>query len=423
MSFLVTGILVFGCSSNGSDGGTSAGGSHAGNQAGAAGAASPGGSPAGGAAGTAGFAGSGSGASGTGGTGASGTGTGGAGTGGSGTGGSGTGGSGTGGSGTSGTGAGGTSTSGGAGGTLGGAGTLSGGGAGGAAGGSGKFVGNITTGGQVRSDFATYWNQISPENEGKWGTVEVTQDQMNWSGLDAIYAYTKAHGTIFKQHNFVWGQQQPTWIGALSAADQKAQVEQWISLFCARYPDVAIIDVVNEPTHNQPVYMNAIGGAGVSGYDWVVQALNWAHQYCPNAILLVNDYNTIEYGADRDAFITLAKAVKAAGAPINGIGAQAHDAYKLSASTVQTNLDMLASQTGLPVYITEFDINEPDDAMQKADMQNLMTLFETDANVTGITLWGYIEGQTWETNTGLMTASGTLRPAMQWLVSSGYLLK
>jgi endo-1,4-beta-xylanase len=312
---------------------------------------------------------------------------------------------------------------GGTGGAPGAGGAIAGGtGTGGATSGT-KFVGNITTRGQVRSDFATYWNQISPENEGKWGSVEGTKDKMNWAGLDAIHTYTKAHGTVFKQHNFIWGQQQPSWLAGLSAADQKAQVQQWIQLFCERYPDVAIIDVVNEPTHNQPVYMNAIGGAGASGYDWIVQALNWAHQYCPNAILLVNDFNNIEYGNDRDAFIKLAKAVKAAGAPINGIGAQAHDAYKLSVSTVQTNLDMLASQTGLPVYITEFDINEANDATQKTDMQNLITMFETDENVKGITIWGYIQGQTWETNSGLMSASGTMRPAMQWLVSSGYLLK
>jgi endo-1,4-beta-xylanase len=36
---------------------------------------------------------------------------------------------------------------------------------------------------------------------------------------------------------------------------------------------------------------------------------------------------------------------------------------------------------------------------------------------------GYVEGQTWQTNSGLMSASGTLRPAMQWLVGSGYLLE
>ena len=31
--------------------------------------------------------------------------------------------------------------------------------------GAAKFVGNITTNGQVRADFGTYWNQITAENE------------------------------------------------------------------------------------------------------------------------------------------------------------------------------------------------------------------------------------------------------------------
>jgi endo-1,4-beta-xylanase len=402
ISLLIAGLLVFGCSSNGSDGGGSGA-----DQPATGGGGSGGGSPAGGSSGATGYAGN---NFGTAGVSAGGFSAGGFSAGGFATGGA--------------FGSAGTFGAGGAAGAGGGSAGVGTGGMGAAGStGTGKFVGNITTGGQVRSDFATFWNQISPENEGKWGSVEATKDQMNWAGLDAIHTYTKAHGTIFKEHNFVWGQQQPSWLGGLSAADQKAQVEQWISLFCARYPDVALIDVVNEPTHNQPVYMNAIGGAGTSGYDWIVQALNWAHQYCPNAILLVNDYNTIEYSADRDNFIKLAKAVKAAGAPINAIGAQAHAAYTLSTATVQSNLDMLATETGLPVYVTEFDINEANDTTQKTDMQNLITMFETDTKVKGITLWGYIEGQTWETNTGLMSASGTMRPAMQWLVSSGYLLE
>ena len=46
-------------------------------------------------------------------------------------------------------------------------GTVSGGGGGGPAL-PAFFVGNITTNGSVRSDFTQYWNQITPENEGKW---------------------------------------------------------------------------------------------------------------------------------------------------------------------------------------------------------------------------------------------------------------
>jgi endo-1,4-beta-xylanase len=280
-----------------------------------------------------------------------------------------------------------------------------------------KFCGNITTGGKVRSDFNQFWDQLTPENEGKWGSVESVRDQMNWSGLDAAHNYAKQHNLVFKQHNFVWGSQQPSWLGGLSQDQQRAQVEEWIRLYCERYPDTQLIDVVNEPPpHTTPVYTAALGGAGASGYDWIVQAFKWAHQYCPNATLILNDYNTIEYENDNSHFIDIVNRIKAAGAPIHAIGAQAHDAYKQPTATVQMYIDKLASSTGLPVYISEYDINLADDNQQKSVMASQFTMFWNDDNVKGITVWGYIQGQTWETNTGLMTSAGQKRPAMTWLM-------
>ena len=35
--------------------------------------------------------------------------------------------------------------------------------------GANKFLGNITTNGRVRDDFISMWNQITGENEHKWG--------------------------------------------------------------------------------------------------------------------------------------------------------------------------------------------------------------------------------------------------------------
>lgn len=280
-----------------------------------------------------------------------------------------------------------------------------------------KFVGNITTRGQVRGDFAMFWDQITPENEGKWGSVEATRDQMNWAGIDRAHDYAKQHGIVFKQHTFVWGSQQPAWLGGLSASEQRAEVEEWIRLFCERYPDVALIDVVNEPPpHTSPVYMAALGGAGVSGYDWIVQSFKWARQYCPNAILILNDYNNLEYTNDASHFVDIAKKVKAAGAPIDALGAQSHDVYKLSNDSVKKFLDQMSAQTGLPVYITEYDINERDDAKQAAIMQSQITMFMNHSAVRGITLWGYVSGATWKANTGLMSESGNQRPAMKWLM-------
>ena len=43
-----------------------------------------------------------------------------------------------------------------------------------------KFLGNISSG-YTYSDFMKYWNQITPENGGKWGSVEGTMNVMTWN--------------------------------------------------------------------------------------------------------------------------------------------------------------------------------------------------------------------------------------------------
>jgi endo-1,4-beta-xylanase len=41
-----------------------------------------------------------------------------------------------------------------------------------------KFVGNII-GSNVPANFATYWNQVTPENATKWQSVESTRGTMS----------------------------------------------------------------------------------------------------------------------------------------------------------------------------------------------------------------------------------------------------
>ncbi|XXT14564.1 endo-1,4-beta-xylanase [Sorangium sp. So ce429] len=279
-----------------------------------------------------------------------------------------------------------------------------------------KFVGNITTSGAVRNGFANYWDQITPENEGKWGSVERSRGNRNWSSLDAIYKYAKDNNIIFKHHVFVWGAQQPEWIGGLSGADQQASVRDWMKAFCERYPDTKYIDVVNEPPpHTTPSYKNGIGGDGASGWDWIVNSFKWAREFCPDAVLILNDYNNIEYPNDHNNFMRIAKAVIDAGAPVDALGAQAHDAYKINTSTVKDYIDKMAA-LGKPVYITEYDIGIADDNQQKRVMEEQFKMFWDHPAVPGITLWGYVVGATWRDNTGIQHPDGRMRPAMQWLM-------
>jgi endo-1,4-beta-xylanase len=281
-----------------------------------------------------------------------------------------------------------------------------------------KFAGNIDTRNSVRSDFADFWDQFSPENAGKWGSVQPnSQDSFNWTQLDAMYKYANEHNIIFKQHNFIWGSQQPGWTANLTTSTGPAAVKNWMHAFCERYPNTRLIDVVNEPPpHTTPKYLNAIGGSGSSGWDWIANAFKWAREACPNAILILNDYNNVEYASDVQHTIDIANAIKKAGAPIDAIGCQTHAASNLSAATLKANIDKLTSSTGLPVYITEYDLAIADDNKQASVMKDQFTMFWEHEKVLGVTYWGYVVGSTWVSNSGLIQSNGTQRPAMTWLM-------
>ena len=306
-----------------------------------------------------------------------------------------------------------------AGGTTSSAGTGSGGKLGG--GGAGpEFVGNITTGfmngmDQGTRKFATYWDQVTPENAGKWGSVQSNAGAaFNWTALDAIYDYAQKNQILFKQHTFIWGSQQPG-----GTINQEA-VQKWMTEFCTRYPNTKLIDVVNEPPpHTTPGYAGNIGGCTNGDWKWIANAFTWARAACPGAVLILNDYNNIEWTNDSTHFIDIVKKVQAAGGPIDALGAQSHDLdnANVSLATVTKLLGNLNSQTGLPVYITEMDIDTTDDARQLALYKQFFPLFSGSGYVKGITIWGWVFGQTWSSapNSGLIR-NGTPRPAMSYLM-------
>jgi endo-1,4-beta-xylanase len=276
-----------------------------------------------------------------------------------------------------------------------------------------KFFGNIDTSGSIRPDFAGMWDQFSPENAGKWESVQATASTFDWTRLDAMYKYCDDNRITFKQQTFIWGNAGPAWINKEIA---RTAAPAWMKAFCDRYPKTRLVNVVAQPIHTRPSYVEGLGGTGASGYDWIAQSLVWAREACPNAVLLVSDFNIIEYSTDHDKFIQLVKAVKELGAPITAVGAEGHEAYKVSGSTVASLTADIVSQTGLPVYITELDIGVADDTQQATIMRDLVTTFWNNPNVLGITYWGYVVGKTWRDNTGLMQSDGTRRPALTWLM-------
>ena len=301
-----------------------------------------------------------------------------------------------------------------------------------------KFVGNITKN-SIPSNFGTYWNQVTSENGGKWGSVERSRDNYNWGGTDVAYNYCQQNNLPFKQHVFIWGSQQPGWLSSLSASDQRAEVEEWYSLFAQRYPNTAIIDVVNEslPGHAPTVAVkNALGGAnnGASipylqqhpeygpygtGWDYIIYAFAKAREYFPNAVLVLNDYGIISSSSAINQHLEIVNILKDRGL-IDAVGIQAHafSVDNMSASQITNGLNQL-DNAGLPIHVTELDIRGSggSESSQRDRYAQIFPAFYEHPAVAGITLWGYTEGQTWMNNSGILNSNGSERLAMQWLKS------
>jgi hypothetical protein len=190
-------------------------------------------------------------------------------------------------------------------------------------------------------------------------------------------------------------------------------VEEWIQAVCQRYPDIDFIDVVNEPLHDPPCYKNALGGNGATGWDWVIWSYEKARQYCGDAELHLNDYGILNNSSNTAQYINIVNLLHTRGL-IDGIGVQGHGLESTSASTIEANLDSLAT-TGLPIYVTEYDVDRSNDNQQLQIYQTQFPIFWEHPAVQGVTLWGYIQGQIWKTNAYLIRYNGSERPAMTWL--------
>lgn len=354
-----------------------------------------------------------------------------------------------------------------------------------------KFLGNISSESNKCScdytsfldadfDFGnklnTEWNQITPENSGKWGSVESTKGTYNWSQMTRIWNNAMYFISALKFHTLVWGSQMPSWFynSNLTQAQKVTAVENWIKANCNFIAGTEttlsghriMIDVVNEPINTpntyQYDYSDALNNAWKdfisykfplknypngtnTEYDWIVWSFEKAREYCPNAALLLNEFHVInnanavrsENSSKKvlDEYKKIVKLLKDKDL-IDGVAMQTHHFSIDTAIDTDTGLNSLVSNLnslaaeGVPVYISELDITGCDsnkancsEDKQKTRYERLFPKLWENTSVVGVTIWGAIEGETWiKDNNGntlshLIKKNGTDTKAMQWLKS------
>jgi endo-1,4-beta-xylanase len=323
-----------------------------------------------------------------------------------------------------------------------------------------KFLGSINL--FTDPQFVQYFDQVTPENAGKWGSAAGTTRTaaMRWGQLDQAYAFAKANGFGFNFHVLLWGNQQPTWMATLPPDEQLIEIKKWFAAVAARYPAIDWLQVVNEATWDPPDgsvpknaganfassgnYVQALGGANGTdgtGYDWILNAFRLARQYFPNTKLMINDVAITGMTAATDEYLKIINILKRENL-IDVVGLQAH-AFEFipnnpnvpsipghpyepvtDMAVHKANLDRLAA-TGVPIQITELDLDGlttdgvPGDEVQLAYYRRVVPTFWEHPGVKGVTLWGWKQPSHWRNaqNAPIVLSTGALKPAGHWLLN------
>jgi endo-1,4-beta-xylanase len=254
---------------------------------------------------------------------------------------------------------------------------------------------------------ATNFNSLTPENEMKWTYVEPSPGQFAFRGGDALVAFAAQHDMRVRGHTLVWHTQLAPWVSKLSGEALRAAMVAHVRGVASHYKgQVAQWDVVNEAfADGEGGGLRADSPFSALGPGFIEEALRTAHEADPDAILFYNDYEIEAPGAAKtEAVYRMVQQLKAAGAPIGGVGFQMHvdPRHWPPASAIRQNFERFAA-LGLVVEITEMDVPVGEiagDRAIKLAQQSTLTHDIVAACVavaacSGITFWGLTDRYSW----------------------------
>jgi GH35 family endo-1,4-beta-xylanase len=162
--------------------------------------------------------------------------------------------------------------------------------------------------------------------------------------------------------------------------------------FVASHNPIAI-DLVNEVRVNQ--YFKENGNP-----DLVEEVFRLAHDIAPDVPLYVNDYAILNNGGlnknSIEFYHNWIKEMQGKNVPLGGIGFQGH--FGAGLTPPQRVMDILGgfSKYGLPLQITEFDVETYDEEAQAAYTRDILMAAFSEPALNAFIVWGWWEGDHWK---------------------------
>lgn len=268
---------------------------------------------------------------------------------------------------------------------------------------------NVLFANQTYQDKAVQlFNQVVLENDLKWPNWECCTRNVGLQALD----FFASKGISVRGHNLIWPGEDdfmlPDDVVRLVQQGSRAALRQrinrhFVNILSATKGKIVEWDVVNEPSANKFV-------TNLLGEDELALWLRRAKELEPNARMFINDYGNLGEGTLDAEYKRILQRLQALGAPLEGIGLQGHFSWDLTPpEELQQRLNDFG-RLGLPLVVTEFDVNITDETLQAAYLRDALTVAFANPKVTGFLIWGFWENQHWLPQAALYRSDWSIKP-------------
>lgn len=264
---------------------------------------------------------------------------------------------------------------------------------------------------KARSVAAREFNQLTPEYELMWIVCHPEKNAYSFSQANTLYRFARNHGMRLRGAHLMWYQDIPDWLrsDATSRVRAEAIARRHIGRVIRNFRGgLHEWDVVNEAVSDdapdlrvgQDFWLDVIGA------DYLPFSFRVAREADANAVLLYNDYGIEGFNQKSDTVYQLMRDLLAGGAPVDGIGFQAHldlASGPPSRAEMRENFARFAA-LGLRIFITELDVNLKDASGTYADVLRQQAAVYRDVVIAaldqgpalgGITTWGIDDPTSW----------------------------
>jgi endo-1,4-beta-xylanase len=267
-----------------------------------------------------------------------------------------------------------------------------------------------------------HFNSITAENAMKPQEIQAEEGRFDFVKTDIMRDFAVSNNMGMRGHTFVWHNQTPDWMfvdknGKPASRELLIQrLKDHVNALCNRYRGVIYAwDVVNEAIEDiKGEQLRDTKWLRILGEDYIKTAFEIAREADKDAELYYNDYNN-ELPDKLDKSYRMLKDQIAKGAPIDGVGIQAH--WNITDNNLIDNLKNAIEKyasLGLKIQVTELDVSmfnfedkRTDLLAPTSEMLNLQeemyyNIFKTFREyrevLNSVTFWGISDMYTWKDN-------------------------